>query len=66
MSEPNHAEELTLVIRTPSMRLEPGHRYLLNPGSVDQPHGGKPLHTSLGRPDTDRDQSVILVTLCPG
>jgi hypothetical protein len=28
------------VIRTSSMRLEQGHRYLLNPSSVDRPRGG--------------------------
>jgi IS30 family transposase len=28
--------------------------------------GLEPVHAALGRPDPDRDQSVILVTLCPG
>src|SRR5579863_8135872 len=34
--------------------------------SLELEGGPEPLHTALGRPDTDRDQSVILVTLCPG
>src|SRR5579864_5784874 len=34
-------------------------------GQDKRPGGPEPVHTALGRPHTDRDQSVILVTLMP-